>query len=78
MLVPFGGRRLAGVILRMHNDDPDQETREALQLLDEEPVLDDELLRWAWIAEYYCAPIGEVLKGMLPLGGEMRRAKYSP
>ena len=46
-----------------------------LSLLDAEPVLDAELLRLArWIAEYYCAPLGEVLKGMLPLGGEMRRS----
>jgi primosomal protein N' (replication factor Y) len=38
-------------------------------------VLDRELLDLAaWIAEYYCAPIGEVLKGMLPLGGETRRS----
>ena len=28
-----------------------------------------------WIAEYYCAPLGEVLRGMLPLGGEVRRRK---
>ncbi len=44
-------------------------------LRDEEPVLDRELLDLAaWIAEYYCAPIGEVLKGMLPLSGETRRS----
>jgi primosomal protein N' (replication factor Y) len=31
-----------------------------------------------WIADYYCAPLGEVLKGMLPLGGETRRStQYS-
>ncbi len=73
---PFGSRRLTGVVLRAHNEPPEQETREILTLIDEEPVLDSELLRLAhWIAEYYCAPIGEVLKGMLPLSGEMRRAK---
>ena len=53
--------------------------REVLRLLDAEPVLDVELLHLGkWIAEYYCAPLGEVLKGMLPLSGEMRRsARYS-
>jgi primosomal protein N' (replication factor Y) len=76
LLVPFGSRRLVSVVLRAHNDAPPQETREALQLLDEQPVLDEELLRLgAWIAEYYCAPLGEVLRGMLPLGGEVRRRK---
>jgi len=76
---PFGSRRLTGVVLRAHNESPEQETREILTLVDEEPVLEGELLRLAqWIAEYYCAPIGEVLKGMLPLSGEMRRTtRYS-
>ncbi len=76
---PFGSRRLTGVVLRTHNELPDEGTREILTLVDEAPVLDRELLNLAqWIAEYYCAPIGEVLKGMLPLGGEMRRStRYS-
>ena len=75
VLVPFGSRKLTGVVLRVHNDAPAQKLREALKLLDAEPVLDEELLRLArWIAEYYCAPLGEVLRGMLPLSGEMRRS----
>lgn len=77
--VPFGSRRLTGVVLRTHNDSPEQDSREILTLIDEEPVLEAELIRLAhWVAEYYCAPIGEVLKGMLPLSGEMRRStRYS-
>lgn len=74
VLVPFGTRKLTGVIVRVHNESPQQSLREVLQLLDAEPVLDAELLQLgSWIAEYYCAPLGEVLKSMLPLGGEMRR-----
>ena len=76
---PFGSRRLTGVVLRTHNVAPDGQTREILKLVDEEPVLENDLLKLAqWIAEYYCAPIGEVLKGMLPLSGEVRRTmRYS-
>ena len=75
VLVPFGSRKLTGVVLRVHNDAPAQKLRDVLKLLDAEPVLDEELLRLArWIAEYYCAPLGEVLRGMLPLSGEMRRS----
>ncbi len=74
--VPFAGRTLTGVVARAHSSHPGSETREALKLLDEEPVLDAELLRLGhWIAEYYCAPIGEVLKSMLPLSGEVRRTE---
>jgi primosomal protein N' (replication factor Y) len=73
--VPFGSRKLTGVVLKLHADAPEQEAREVIGLLDPEPVLDAELMRLArWIAEYYCAPLGEVLKGMLPLSGEMRRS----
>jgi primosomal protein N' (replication factor Y) len=77
--VPFGHRKLTGVVLHVHNKQPNHEARDVLALLDSEPVLDGELLRLArWIAEYYCAPLGEVLKGMVPLGGEIRRStQYS-
>lgn len=79
VLVPFGTRKLAGVVLRLREQAADQEIRPVLSLVDEEPVLDSELLQVGiWIAEYYCAPIGEVMKGMLPLSGETRRGmRYS-
>ncbi len=74
-VVPFGSRKVTGVVLTVHDHEPAVETRELLSLRDAEPVLDSDLLELSrWIAEYYCAPIGEVLKGMLPLGGEMRRS----
>ena len=75
VVAPFGPRKLTGVVLRTHNTTPGSDAREVLSLRDEEPVLDTALIELAqWIAEYYCAPIGEVLKGMLPLGGETRRS----
>ncbi len=76
LTVPFGHRKLTGVALACHDNKPDVEIREALRLLDEEPVLDGELLRLGrWVAEYYSAPLGEVLRAMTPLTGEMRRGK---
>ena len=74
MLVPFGTRKLAGVVLRTHDDPPAASTREALRLLDEEPALSDALLKLGrWISEYYCAPLGETLRAMTPLAGDVRR-----
>src|SRR5713226_6898516 len=74
VLVPFGSRKLTGVVLRSHNDPPQMEAREALRLIDAQPVLDEALLALGkWIAGYYCAPLGEVLRGMLPLAAEIRR-----
>src|SRR3984957_10663950 len=76
IVVPFGARKLTGVILRCHDDPPEAKTREAMRLIDSEPVLSPELLALGeWIAGYYCAPLGEVLRGMLPLASEIRRGK---
>ena len=76
VLVPFGTRKLTGVVLRTHDDPPAATAREALRLLDEEPALDADLLKLGrWIASYYCAPLGETLRAMTPLSGDLRRGK---
>jgi primosomal protein N' (replication factor Y) len=79
VVAPLGARKLTGIVLRVHDEPTGQNLREVLALTDEEPVLERELIDLAqWIADYYCAPLGEVLKGMLPLGGEKRRStQYS-
>ena len=76
VLVPFGNRKLSGVVLRAHDEPPPAAIKEVLKLLDAEPVLDAPLLKLGrWIADYYCAPLGETLRSMTPLAGEMRRGK---
>jgi primosomal protein N' (replication factor Y) (superfamily II helicase) len=76
VLVPFAGQRLMGVVIRVHHDPPPPgiEIKPVQQVLDEAPLLPDELMQLAqWIAQYYVAPLGEVLRGMLPLAAEVRR-----
>jgi primosomal protein N' (replication factor Y) len=76
VLVPFSGQRLMGVVTRVHDDPPPAgiEIKPIQQILDEAPLLPDELMQLAqWIAQYYVAPLGEVLRGMLPLAAEVRR-----
>src|SRR5439155_25696424 len=76
VIVPFGPRKLTGVVLRSHDDPPQMEAREALRLIAAQPVLDEGLLALGkWIAGYCCAPLGEVLRSMLPLAAEIRRGK---
>src|SRR5215831_19426048 len=76
VLVPFGPRKVTGVAVACHDTPPEVAVREALRLIDPEPVLDAELLALGrWISGYYCAPLGEVLRGMLPLASEIRRGK---
>src|SRR5215472_10490273 len=65
LVVPFGPRKLTGVILQCHDNEPAVKAREALRLIDSEPVLDGELMALGrWIAAYYCAPLGDVLRTM--------------
>src|SRR5436305_15194458 len=69
IVAPFGPRKLTGVILRCPHDPPAVATREALKLIDSTPVLDAELLALGkWVVEYYCAPLGEVLRASPPPG----------
>src|SRR5579862_9054034 len=76
VLVPFGPRKMTGVVLRCHDEAPSMAAREVMRLIDAAPVLDAALLSLArWIANYYCAPLGEVLRGMLPLAAEIRQGK---
>ena len=76
LVVPFGTRKLTGVILNCHDEEPPVATRDALRLIDSEPVLTAELLSLGrWIAGYYCCPLGDVLRGMLPISSEIRRGK---
>ncbi len=74
VLVPFGGQRLVGVVVGLHDVRPEVETRRVERVLDDVALLSDELMGLGkWVAAYYCAPLGEVLRGMMPLTAEVRR-----
>ncbi len=76
VLVPFGGQRLVGFVVRVHEDSPSAEFEVKLvdRVMDAAALLPPHLLELGrWVAEYYCAPLGEVLRGMAPLTAEVRR-----
>ncbi len=76
VLAPFSGQRLMGVVVRVHDDAPPAgvAVKPLQQVLDDAALLPDELMELArWIAAYYVAPLGEVLRGMLPLSAEVKR-----
>jgi primosomal protein N' (replication factor Y) (superfamily II helicase) len=67
--VPFGRRRLVGVIAGEANatEVPPERLKPVLQVLDGQPVLDPPLMKLLeWAAEYYHHPLGEVLASALP------------
>ena len=68
--VPFGNRELVGILLAVKSQSeftPDK-LKPALGILDEQPVLDEELLELIlWAADYYQSAPGEALHTALPV-----------
>ncbi|NOT63869.1 MAG: primosomal protein N' [Acidobacteria bacterium] len=76
VLVPFGKQLLTAYIVAIHEslaaagqDEATYEVKSVEELFDTEPLITAELLELShWIADYYYAPWGEVLKACLPAG----------
>jgi primosomal protein N' (replication factor Y) len=69
---PFGGRALEGVVVAIDPADAHGEARPLSRRVEAPPVSAELMQLGAWIADYYCAPPGEVLRLMLPAGGKAR------
>ena len=70
VLVPFGPRKVVGILLavKQNSDVPAAKLKHVLEVLDAEPVLDTNLMQLlGWAARYYHHPIGEVLATALPV-----------
>jgi primosomal protein N' (replication factor Y) len=78
VIAPFRNEKMIGVVSAVDvKAPPDVEIRALEAVLDDEPLLSEQLLSLAeWMAQYYLAPLGEVLRGMLPLTAEVRRTVY--
>ncbi|MFP5236851.1 MAG: primosomal protein N' [Acidobacteriota bacterium] len=79
VIAPFRNEKLIGIAVSVSGEAPAEFEARALEaVLDEgEPILSEHLLALGeWIAQYYLAPLGEVLRGMLPLMAEVRRTVY--
>lgn len=67
VLCPLGSRRMVGVLLDTRRAVPPPRVRSMLHILDEEPSVPPDLLAFsADVAQYYFAPIGEVVRLALP------------
>src|SRR5687768_11656478 len=79
VLVPFGGRKITGVVVPSATKPPIGVRLVALaDVLDDQPALSAELVDLClWVADYYEAPPGEVMKAALPAGsGASARKMY--
>ncbi|MGE0871517.1 MAG: primosomal protein N' [Kofleriaceae bacterium] len=80
VLVRFGSRKVTGVVVRSGVTPSDDVTPiELSDVLDTEPALPPALVDLCmWIADYYEAPVGEVLRAALPAGsGVAARAVFA-
>ena len=76
VIVPFSGQKLMGVVMRVHDESLPEgvEVKPIQTVMDLGPLLSGEQMELArWIAAYYCSPLGEVIRGMLPLAAEVKR-----
>ncbi len=70
VLVPFGGRRMIGVVTGTAADAAGRALKEVLQVLDEAPLVPPPLLDLAdFVAAHYLAPPGECFKLVMPPSG---------
>jgi primosomal protein N' (replication factor Y) len=79
VIAPFRNEKLIGVVTAVEGVEPPAgvEVRPLEAVLDDAPLLSEQLLSLAdWMAQYYLAPLGEVLRAMLPLTAEVRRTVY--
>ena len=83
VLAPLGGRKISGVVMRVDvplvlgSDGMPLLLRELVDVIDEPPALTEALVGLClWIAEYYEAPPGEVVRGALPPGTAVGAADF--
>lgn len=75
--VPLQRHKKIGVIVNIHEQEPDFNTRDVQKVLDEEPVISEELLQLTnWIHRFYYCGWGEVIQAALPLGLNFYAEKY--
>ena len=80
VLVPFGPRRITGYVVETTNEvdsEYENKLKEIINILDKVPVISLRLMDLTrWIADYYLAPWGEVIKAALPKSMERLKPKY--
>jgi primosomal protein N' (replication factor Y) len=80
VVVPFRNRSMIGVGLAVSDvpldGTPTAKIKPLAQVLDRIPALPPKLIELArWLSQYYVAPLGETLRGMLPPEVEVRHAR---
>ncbi len=69
VLAPFGKKKVTGYILGTASQGDREDIREIIEVLDAEPLFNEDDLRlYRWAADYYMYPLGKALAEILPGG----------
>ena len=68
VLVNIGKKKqYSAIVFRVHQQKPSYKTKEVLEILDNEPIVNIKQLElWTWISRYYMSTLGEVMMASLP------------
>ncbi|MCH8566947.1 MAG: primosomal protein N' [Balneolales bacterium] len=67
--VPLQNRISIGMVIKLHGQKPDFETKDVREILDQEPVLGSDLLSLtSWMSKFYFCGPGEAVQAALPSG----------
>jgi primosomal protein N' (replication factor Y) len=77
VLVPFGRRKVTGFIVTAGVTPEVSDVKDVIEVLDVDPVVDAGMIELTrWIADYYLASWGEVLRSTLPPGINMESRRF--
>lgn len=77
VLVGFGKKTYTGIILELTDKTELENVKNIKSVLDDERILNDEIIDFCkWVAEYYIAPLGEVLFSAVPRNINIRSEVY--
>lgn len=75
--VPFQRRKTIGMVVRLHDQTPEFNTRDVERVLDEAPILSTSMLKLTeWIHRFYYCGWGEVVQAALPAGLNFYAEQY--
>ncbi|HKJ45041.1 MAG TPA: primosomal protein N' [Balneolales bacterium] len=75
--VPLQSHMAIGMVVRLHNHKPDFKTKDIARILDDTPVMSEEMLALTeWVHRFYYASWGETIQAALPVGMNFQSEKY--
>jgi len=77
VLVPVKRRITTGIIISLSGKEPAFKTKDIIEVLDNEPFIDEKLLKLIkWASDYYVYPVGKILNSIYPKSFKKESERY--